>query len=398
MMYDCAGIAESLFTNMIILSHSFLLIGFAKRRAVFFALASLSIASVILVRPAGLYFFLTWTMVLCYLAWNKYSRADMLSFFTPFSFLLLALCSYNKITIDHFTLTPFGELNLVGATALYWESDPALPPEINDALKDLPNTLAKAHFGTEQKTILQESWDPHLLFPVFANSYNILIHDGWGLGQKFGTTDYLQNRSNIRKLSFLAIRKHPDIYAKYIYTNLFYHFYAIGFRFDFYAAISPMAKQHYLGVNRAYSPAAAKEYLNATPPATVRIVGDLGHQIVEIPMTNLRLIHELWQSAHRKIFHNRLWLVPYFGVLILSIVQLVRHRGHHLGSFLLLVLTISAIAAASLVSLVEPSLERYSYPTQFTYYLCLVLVPFLGMKTHIAIDPKTPVSLSPQPR
>jgi hypothetical protein len=51
-----------------------------------------------------------------------------------------------------------------------------------------------------------------------------------------------------------------------------------------------------------------------------------------------------------------------------------------LGVFILFILTVSVIGSALTVSLVEISLERYAYPTQFIYYLSVALAPLLWLK------------------
>jgi len=45
--------------------------------------------------------------------------------------------------------------------------------------------------------------------------------------------------------------------------------------------------------------------------------------------------------------------------------------------FLLFVLTLIPLGASVIVSLVVISADRYSYPTQFIYYLCVALSPLL---------------------
>jgi len=58
-------------------------------------------------------------------------------------------------------------------------------------------------------------------------------------------------------------------------------------------------------------------------------------------------------------------------------MKLVRSRGRHLGAFILTVLTLMALGSAAVVCLVETACDRYSYPTQFIYYLSVALLPLL---------------------
>ena len=94
-----------------------------------------------------------------------------------------------------------------------------------------------------------------------------------------------------------------------------------------------------------------------------------------------------WQTVHGWIYQNILWTFAYFAMLVASAVQLVRHRGRHLGAFLLLFLTLIPIGAALVVCLVEVALDRYSYATQFVCYLSVALSPLLWMATRPEAGP-----------
>jgi len=64
-------------------------------------------------------------------------------------------------------------------------------------------------------------------------------------------------------------------------------------------------------------------------------------------------------------------------VLVLSAVRLVRSRCRDSSVFLLFVLALIPLGASLVASLVVISADRYSYPTQFIYYLCVALTPLL---------------------
>jgi hypothetical protein len=57
----------------------------------------------------------------------------------------------------------------------------------------------------------------------------------------------------------------------------------------------------------------------------------------------------------------------------LGAARLIRSHGRHAGAFLLLVLTLIPVGSSLVVCLTEIAADRYSYPTQFLYYLSVAL-------------------------
>jgi hypothetical protein len=130
-----------------------------------------------------------------------------------------------------------------------------------------------------------------------------------------------------------------------------------------------------------FLPVDAKEYSGTAPPAWVGIKGQGESAVVTVAPTLLQKINAKAEMLQRLLFQRQIWVWAYFAVFTASVVQLAKHRGHHFGAFLLCLLTMMPIGASLLTCLVEEAFERYSYPTQFIYYLSVALMPLLWMRT-----------------
>jgi hypothetical protein len=82
-----------------------------------------------------------------------------------------------------------------------------------------------------------------------------------------------------------------------------------------------------------------------------------------------------------------MWSVGMLLISAASLIVLMRSRLTHDGAFLLLVLTLTAVGASFVVSLVEIALLRYSYATSFASYLSVMLMPLLSVS---AVHPERP--------
>lgn len=368
MFYDVSLLSDSLYTSMVILFVASLIMAFAAGRVPWFAAASALMGMAILVRPAGAYFVVIYAAILVYLLWNRCGRGATLGFLIPFPALLLALCAYNKATLGQFVISPFVEANIAGATALFWEPDPRLPPVANKALEGLPDSFAKMGITPEDLHLVRTSWDVHPLFDVYSKAYNRLVWSaGWGSGTRFGAGDYLHNRIYIREVSLMAIRRHPVLYAKYVWVNLVMFFEGIGYSFDLEASLA----------SRATNRSAGDTAVTAGDATVLHRVSTGQRQEASAPEACLEGLERLWQSLHGVIYQNVLWSWAYFAVLIASLARLAASGCRHRGALLLSVLTLIPLGAGLVVCLVEEAFDRYSYPTQFVYYLSVALIPLL---------------------
>jgi hypothetical protein len=376
-LYDVALLSDSLYTSSVITAVALLLLAFRGFGPFPLAIASAAMAWCILVRPSGEYFIVIYAIVLAYLVWQRQPVLSVVAFSLPFPALVLALCAYNYATISCFVVSSLGEANLVGATALFWEPDPRLPDSVNLALKDLPASYARQDITLEDLQTLQTSWDADRLNLIYEKAFNRLIFsEGWGW-TRLGTGDYLSGRANMRAASLIAIRRHPVLYAKFVWVGLVEYFRGVGYKFDIESSIAYRKRGNPLsemgGTHPDETAARLVASSNESAPATVLT----GNEAASGQERFVKGLQHQWQRLHGVIFQNIAWSYIYFIVLALSAVQFMRSKAGDKDVFLMFVLTLIPLGASLIVSLVVISADRYSYPTQFLYYLCVVLTPLL---------------------
>jgi len=376
-LYDVALLSDSLYASCTIAAVAVLFLAFKAFNPFPLALASAAMALCILVRPAGEYLIVIYAAVLAYLAWQRLPARSVVAFLVPFPALILGLCTYNYATISSFVVSSLGEANLVGATALFWEPDPRLPDAVNLALKDLPDSYARQDITPEDLRTLRTSWETDRLNLIYEKAFNRLIFsEGWGWG-RLGTGDYLGSRANMRAVSLIAIRRHPVLYAKFVWVGLVEFFKGVGYKFDIESSIAYRRRGNPLYGMSGSHPDEMAARIAAVPDGAASASGLHGEEAASGQERLVRRFQHLWQSLHAAIFQNTAWIYAYFIVLTLSAVRLARSRGREKSAFLLFVLTLIPLGASLIISLVVISADRYSYPTQFIYYLCVALTPLL---------------------
>ena len=179
-----------------------------------------------------------------------------------------------------------------------------------------------------------------------------------------------------------AIRKHPVLYAKRIWANLAaFYFMAIDYHFEFYTFLKDRVRDEFIAKTPEYSVMLSGRGHVAPPiPPAIHIVGADGELDAVLAPRVLTRVHVAWERTHWRFFMSTYWVWGYLVVLALSLAQLIRFRGRHLGAFLLFILTLVALGAGLVVSLVEIGMNRYSCPTQFVLYMAVASAPLLWIR------------------
>ena len=376
-LYDVALLSDSLYASSIVTSVALLVLAFKGFNPFPLAAASVAMALCILVRPAGEYLIVIYAAVLAYLLWQRRPIRSVVAFLVPLPALILGLCAYNYATISNFVVTSFGEANLVGATALFWEPDPRLPDSVNLALRDLPASYARQDITPEDLETMRTSWDADRLNLLYEKAFNRLIFsERWGWG-RLGSGDYLRSRANMRAVSLIAIRRHPVLYAKFVWVGLVEFYRGVGYKFDIESSIAYRKRGNPLYGMSGIHPDEMAAHLAAASDGAASAVPVQGREAESGQERFLRGLQHLWERLHAAIYQNAAWSYAFFIVLVLSAVRLVRSRCRDSSVFLLFVLALIPLGASLVASLVVISADRYSYPTQFIYYLCVALTPLL---------------------
>jgi hypothetical protein len=394
LIYETAALSESLYTTFLIFIFAFLLLGFGQCQARYFIMSSVSMGILISIRPAGLYMLVVYTVILIYMFWNKYKPRFIVGFLSPLLLLLFFWSTYNYFTLGRFSLILRGAYNMGSATAWFWEPDQSFPPAVNDVLSELPSDIkAIGVTDADQKTLIG-SWDPDQLSPIFNKLYAPLVNKGWTHDRFVGISSDESADSIVRTVMITAIKKHPDLYAKFVWTNLyvFYKIIEVG-KWDFYGNITTRVVGFYSDWDGGFHPLDhsfsglyhntyldgqfSKEYSNIYHLDFASVSGSGETAVVDLVDTPLKRLHMSLQPIQWMLFHQIFWVMAFFIVFGVSTLKLLISKGKHLGAFILFVMAITVIGASLITSLSEEVLERYAYPTQFIYYLSVALFPLL---------------------
>ena len=208
--------SDNLYIILLILFYALLILAVKIEKWVFFSAASLCMAFAILTRPAGLYLIVIFLIVLLFLIRNKYPLQASLNFAAPLLMMMFLMATYNLFTIKKFTLTPAGEKSLMCATATFWEQDTTYPPELNQAIKKVQDRLTE-----NERKIIFTSWNRFKLYQIFYKHFQ--PHTILEPMQEISDS-YIEIRHFLRKVSLDAIRKHPDLYMKFVTIMMRIHF------------------------------------------------------------------------------------------------------------------------------------------------------------------------------
>lgn len=385
---DSAMLSESLYTSFIVLSFGFLLYSFSKNGSAFsFASGSFFMAATLLTRPGGIFLVVSFLMVALYMLWNQYSKILIASYLAPFLLMVLSICAYNYMTVRVFSVTAWGEANLAVATFTFWEKDESYPADINssiDRIKEVINDRFKV-VGIDP-TRMNETWNHDYLSSVFVQGFNGKARD---MSMAISGRNYdSASRQWIRKISIDSIKKHPDIYFKFVVTMLRNYYTMpneVHFSSYLYNRIKLIYIDNHFSVKRGIDLMVkmGKEFSDSTPPKTVIINNSTDHNrsisdrvvLVDTPSS---LVYNATYHIKLLFFTTQMWVVGFIIVMFVSFFKLVASKFRDNVAFVLFLMAISNVGASLIISLVEYSQPRYSYPMEWTYYFSvLVGMPLL---------------------
>jgi hypothetical protein len=361
-VFDTTLMSESLYCSLIMLSFGTLTLAILRGGAWACAGASFAMTGCLLTRPAGFFLFGTYGLVLGWLLLRRQPRRHVLAFALPLAIVVLATCAYNRLTIGAFTVTPFGAVNLLGAVATYIEEDPEAPADVNAAVREIRDSMTP-----EDRAAVFTSHDPDALCIVFTRYYDAAIYTHMAKVP----IDYMELTQIYKRLGRLAIRRHPDIYLKFVGVN-FYKFYENAlFAPNLYADMVVRYDRLYVrrdlaaGLPEGVRRDLLLEYWDPAPQPHVR---RMGMQTV-VDDTWSRRLHERFNQVHDAIFSRAIWFLGALLLFPVAIWKLIRTRARDAGAFLV-VAHLSALAGAGLViAFVQMPMTRYGAPALVLGYL-----------------------------
>ncbi|MBS1517300.1 MAG: glycosyltransferase family 39 protein [Bacteroidetes bacterium] len=386
LILEPAVLTESLFTNSLLIFTLLMILSFKKDRNIYWILLSVSTAVVILIRPAGLFLAGTLILILIYFIFKKYSPSKFVSLVIPFAVIITGLCTYNYSTLNSFTITPFGEANLSGVTVLFMQTSDKYPEFVNNAIKQTLDSIPR-----KDRSYVKNNSSVSKLFNVFKDNFFRQMNFADNLMGNDSTKSYMDVKPYMRIVSEDAIKNNPRIYAKFFICNFYYFFRNLGIDMKYFDQLLYSYNKNV--VERRYvSELDKQKWLQISSDRTVNmevkeiIQNGINYQEqlkyikvnengkVTAESTYLRSLYNIYEKIYNVIFRSLVWYIAFFLMFLMSIYLLIKSKFTDKDAVIAFILFMMFLTKAVMVSMVESSLERYSYTVEFLVYFS---VPFI---------------------
>ncbi len=393
LVLEVSILTEGIFTSIMLVAAGVLLIAVKSESVFSWIMFSLLSAIIIYIRPAGLFLVALVVPLVIFFIVNKYSFRFYAALIAPFSMMIGILCLYNYQTLGKFTITPFGEANLAGVTVMFMEPSDSYPQFVNKAIQTTLDSIPRS-----EKNIVMKSYNPNRLFKSFRDYFHMQMHLVNNMKHSDSTITYLKAQPYLRQVSIDAIKRHPDVYAKFFLSNFYYFFTNIGRSIDYSNELEKKFEQVYvdsiyvkqLESGKWSQISESEEYIGKVRAIYVQKLAERnsleGFIVDQNNNANLRNtfligLYKIWESFYEIIFRNLLWLIAFGIMLFMCIRLLIRTRFTDKDAFIAFAFSLIFIFKALLVSIVESSLERYSYTVDFVIYMSLPFILILFAKS-----------------
>ncbi|MBK8982143.1 MAG: YlbF family regulator [Ignavibacteria bacterium] len=386
LILESALLTEGIFTNVLLICAALMILSLKRDRNIYMILFSVSTAVLIFIRPAGMFFFGIIILMIIYFIIKKYGVLKYVSLIIPITVLITGLCIYNYSTLGKFTITPFGEANLAGVTILFMETSDEYPGFVNQAIQQTLDSIPR-----KDKSYVRNSYGITKLFSVFRDNFHRQLHFAGNLMGEDSTKKYMDIQPYMRTVSMDAIKKNPDIYAKFFMSNFIFFFRNLGIELKYFDQlrynykrnivdkryITELDKKKWQQISSDRSMnEKVKEFLqkeiNLQEELKYISVTDNGEVIAQ--STFLKSLYELYESLYNFFLRNVIWYIAFFAMFAFSIYLLLKTRFKNTDAVIAFLICMIFLTKALMVSLVESSLERYSYTVEFAVYFS---IPFL---------------------
>lgn len=386
LLFESALLTEGIFTNMLLICAALMMISIKENKNKYWILFSISVALLILIRPAGLFFVGIMVLIILYFIINRNSLIKYVLLIIPFSVIIISLCTYNYFTLDKFTITPFGEANLSGVTILFMEKSDEYPEFVNTAIQQTLDSIPE-----KDRSYIKKYYGVTKMFDVFKDNFHRQMNFADNLMGGDTTKKYLDVQPYMRMVSVDAIKKNPLIYLKFFACNFLYFFRNLGIELKYFDQllyiynknvvrelfVKELDKKKWLQISSDRSVNdQVKDFLVeeiVQQKELKYIVEDQNNEAV-FEYTFLKSVYEYYESFYNFFLRNIVWYIGFFTMFMLSFIILFKTKFSNPDAFIAFMIFMIFLLKALLVSMVESSLERYSYTVEFTVYFS---IPFL---------------------
>jgi hypothetical protein len=218
------------------------------------------------------------------------------------------------------------------------------------------------------------------------------------------TLTYTAIQPVIRKIYVDAIKKYPLVYGKFVLVNFIQFFRNISNKVILYDEVEKSYKSIILekkilkvlekgGWQQVSSNTSDYEKIINLYSEELKDHSDMEYinvstaGQVEIKQTFLKSVYELYEKVYNYLFRNIIWTILFTLTFFISIFKLFKSRFSDTNAFIFFLIGIMFLSKALMVSLVECSLDRYSYTVEYAFYFSLPFLIILLSKPKHRSDP-----------
>ncbi len=398
---DSLILPDSIYTSLLIFYCSCLILALEKNKVIYWIFLSLISAELILIRSSALFIFPVMFCIIFFIVYNKYKRNNVLAFIVPLSIIMVIYSAYNYYSINSFTIvtnkrgyhiqtisTPIteNEQKMVSEFILFLPKDNLLKTAKDSwDFVAVQNSYCRIRWGTElyfdslDNLILQHKFDEkiHVDSIVDYKSASYITYKQ-KLKEKIGYTKYELNLgANLAKFTLVNFAAYFNSFRR---TDYDFYGYKYGWRYYFYLINQTQQKpfiyypmvspEEGVLIRDSLRLIAFKELINSD----LKSETDFQNLKTE---RNSTFAYKLYDSFNRNIrdvlFNNCFWIFTFIIGFIYSIVKNIQFSFNNSTFFLLFILSSLHISSALLFS-TRVVLPRYSFTTEFIYYLSLVFL------------------------
>jgi hypothetical protein len=371
---DFSLLSESLYSSSLVFAIALLLLAICKQKARAGLWFSIAAGFTFWIRPSGIYMYGVLLIVILYMVLNSYSLKNILSVALPMPVMLVLLLSYNYFSFGSFTVSTISSWTLYGITSVYWEPDASFPADVNQGIQKF-----KDEIPASDQYLLDTSWDPIKLQPIFANNAAKAIYLFDGIALPSTPND---RADLMKRIGSHALKRHPEMAIKCFWSTLFVFLDdAASWNISFYGNIPWHAESMYGTGRLAEDEFVAREYASMPNLPTVSIEGTRGEELrVKIEASPLLGIQKRFNNILRRVFDGQIFSIGYFIVLSISMYMTIRSKLRNRNAFVLFIISSILLLAALTTALISTMSDRYPSPTRFIEVFSITFIPLFWMK------------------
>lgn len=399
---------DSIYASMLLLFCGMLLLAIKKDNNNYYSIASGIAGYLILIRVSSVFIFPLILILIVFIFVNKKTIKTVVALLVPLIIILFSYSAYNSYSIGSFSFIPVkrlsGSTRPVEKRIIASEQDQKF---INNVLSFLPpeneynlienswdidkvnNAYLETRFGNE---LYLDSSGALILKTIFFKKFNIdtLVANSKLDQYKIYKNEFSQHFGYTKcfiEVSYSNYKyKTINLLAYFSNFTIDYDFYnyRYGWRyFFFYVGRCQTGPFRYYPYNGGKKGIMIDDKL--------RIFGF--KELVNYPAKtsddfekekekrNASISYKIYGKAKKLFFlvffKNIIWIILFFAAFIISFYKLIKSKFSDSDSFLVFVFCLINISSALLFALISMALPRYTFTTEFSYYIVISLLPLI---------------------